>query len=202
MNDAATGRPRQTGRPLDGDEVVICGEELAPRARLPYDDASCDTLVCRQGLQLSADRGMAVREIRRVLVPGGRALIDVWGRLERNPGFAALAGSLERVAGLPVAAAVHWLCSLPDPADLKALLAAGGFIDPRVRAITTAARYPSVTGFLARHVPRFPIGVATSQMTPDQWDRVEADLRSDLSAWIDDEGMTLPAELVVATATR
>jgi ubiquinone/menaquinone biosynthesis C-methylase UbiE len=53
--------------------------DAAPSGRLShrFDDASFDVVVCQQALQLFADRGYALSEIRRVLAPGGRVVIDV-----------------------------------------------------------------------------------------------------------------------------
>jgi ubiquinone/menaquinone biosynthesis C-methylase UbiE len=43
--------------------------------RLPYDDASFDTVVCALALCNIPDPEQALREMRRVLVPGGRLLL-------------------------------------------------------------------------------------------------------------------------------
>jgi ubiquinone/menaquinone biosynthesis C-methylase UbiE len=72
---------------------------------LPFADASFDTLLCQQGLQFFTDRLAAIREIRRVLVPGGRLSLNVWRALERNLGQAALVEALEHHLG-PAAASI------------------------------------------------------------------------------------------------
>jgi ubiquinone/menaquinone biosynthesis C-methylase UbiE len=51
------------------DRVVI-----APLEKLPFEDASADLCVCRQGLQFT-DLPKALAEIRRVLKPGGRTVL-------------------------------------------------------------------------------------------------------------------------------
>jgi SAM-dependent methyltransferase len=173
-----------------------------PEARFSFDDASFDVVICRQALQLFPDRGRALSEIRRVLVPGGRVTVDVWGALERNPAFAALAGSLERSGSLRAASAVHWLFSLSEPDDARALLAAAGFDDIRVRAIALPARFSSVAGFLREGVPPFPVGAATSHLTQAEWERIAEDLESELTPWIDHRRLTLPTEVIEATAAR
>ena len=39
---------------------------------LPFDAGSFDVVLCQQGLQYFSDRAVAMREMARVLVPGGR----------------------------------------------------------------------------------------------------------------------------------
>ena len=48
-------------------------------------DESYDVVVCREGLMLVPDPVRAARELRRVLRPGGRVAVRVWGPRERNP---------------------------------------------------------------------------------------------------------------------
>jgi SAM-dependent methyltransferase len=63
-------------------------------------DASYDVVLCREGLMFATDPARAAGEILRVLRPGGRTAIAVWGPRERNPWlglvFDAVAAQLER----------------------------------------------------------------------------------------------------------
>lgn len=61
---------------------------------LPLPDASFDVVLCQLGLMFVADRSAALREIRRVLAPGGRVAITVPGTME--PLMEAMAESLAR----------------------------------------------------------------------------------------------------------
>lgn len=49
-------------------------------------DSSFDAVLCREGLMLVADPARAASEIRRVLRPGGRASLTVWGPGRATPG--------------------------------------------------------------------------------------------------------------------
>jgi ubiquinone/menaquinone biosynthesis C-methylase UbiE len=57
--------------------------------RIDEPDGSYDVVLCREGLMLVPDPARAAGEIRRVLRPGGRAALAVWGPRERNPWLAS-----------------------------------------------------------------------------------------------------------------
>lgn len=65
-------------------------------------DASFDVVFCREGLMLVPDPGRAVAEIRRVLAPGGRAAISVWGPRERNPWLGVVLDAVSEQLGVPI----------------------------------------------------------------------------------------------------
>ncbi len=53
-------------------------------------------LTCHQGLQFMPDKLAAIREMRRVLAPGGRMALATWRSLEDNPGMLELNAVAER----------------------------------------------------------------------------------------------------------
>ena len=70
---------------------------------LPFDDESFGRVVSQFGLMFFEDRAAAIREMLRVVRRGGRVAIAVWASLAATPGYAAVAGLLERLFGEPVA---------------------------------------------------------------------------------------------------
>jgi ubiquinone/menaquinone biosynthesis C-methylase UbiE len=74
---------------------------------LPFADGSFDVVLSQFGLMFFEDRDAALREMLRVLRPGGRLAIAVWDSLERAPGYAAMAALLERLFGAEIAGALH-----------------------------------------------------------------------------------------------
>ena len=81
---------------------------------LPFPDGAFEIVFCQQGLQFFPDPALALREMRRVLVPGGRLALSMWRPIRYSPGFAVLAQMLERHAGPAAAAVMHAPFAGPD----------------------------------------------------------------------------------------
>jgi SAM-dependent methyltransferase len=63
-------------------------------------DERFDAVTCHQGLQFFPDKAAAVREMRRVLAPGGRVAIGTWRPIPEVPLFRDLHQVAERHLGL------------------------------------------------------------------------------------------------------
>jgi len=58
--------------------------QVADAMALPFESESFDAVVCQFGVMFLPDKPAAYAEARRVLVPGGRLLFNVWGAIEQN----------------------------------------------------------------------------------------------------------------------
>jgi ubiquinone/menaquinone biosynthesis C-methylase UbiE len=56
---------------------------------LPYSDQSFNAVVRQFGLMFFTDRRQALREMLRVLAPGGHLAVAVWDSLANTPAYAA-----------------------------------------------------------------------------------------------------------------
>jgi ubiquinone/menaquinone biosynthesis C-methylase UbiE len=63
-------------------------------------DGTYDAALCREGIMLVLDPKAAAREIHRVLKPGGRAVVSVWGPRERNPWLGAMLDAVGAQLGM------------------------------------------------------------------------------------------------------
>jgi enediyne biosynthesis protein CalE5 len=87
-------------------------------------DRSFDVVLCREGLMLVPDPARAAREIQRVLRPGGRVAVAVWGPRERNPWLGVMFDAVSAQLGCPVPpTGIPGPFSLEDADKLAALLA-------------------------------------------------------------------------------
>ena len=94
-------------------------------------DERFTVLTCHQGLQFMADKPAAIREMRRVLAPGGRVAIATWRSLADIQGMLELNAVAERHLG-PIVDSRH---SFGDADALNHLLVDAGFSDVRVETL-------------------------------------------------------------------
>jgi SAM-dependent methyltransferase len=111
---------------------------------LPFPDGSFDAVVSQFGLMFFTDRRAAIREMRRVLRPGGHLAIAVWDALATMAAFSAEASLFQRLAGQRAADALRSPFVLGDRATLARLAIEGGLDAPAVECHAATARFPSV----------------------------------------------------------
>ncbi len=90
-------------------------------------DGGFDAVLCREGLMFAVDPARAARELRRVVRPGGRVALAVWGPRERNPWLGLVFDAVATQLGRPVPPpGVPGPFSLGDAGRLEALLEEAG----------------------------------------------------------------------------
>jgi SAM-dependent methyltransferase len=111
---------------------------------LPFADRSFDAVVSQFGLMFFTDRRKALREMMRVLAPGGRLAVAVWDSLDRIAAYASVVALLEQTAGRPAADALRAPFVLGDVKDLAALLSEAGVGSAEITTHRGAAQFPSI----------------------------------------------------------
>jgi len=132
--------------------MLAVAAEVAPQVEwreamaesLPYLDESFDAVVSQFGLMFFSDRPQALREMTRVLRPGGRLAIAVWDSLENSEAYPIEVELLERLAGDAAADALRAPFVLGDTDTLAALIEDSGVASVSVQTETGTARFPSI----------------------------------------------------------
>ena len=111
---------------------------------LPFPDQSFDAVVSQFALMFFRDRTRGLREMLRMLRPGGRLGIAVWNSLESMPAFASEVALLERLAGRQAADALRAPFVLGDQNELGALFSDAGAAAVDITAHAGTARFKSI----------------------------------------------------------
>jgi ubiquinone/menaquinone biosynthesis C-methylase UbiE len=155
---------------------------------LPFRSPAFDLVTCREGLQFMTDRALATREMRRVIVPGGRAVLSCWTAVAQQGAYAVL----DEVAHARIGKGFEPAFSLPDPAELNKLLVDAKFFAINIETVTRQVRVPDPERF-ARTVLRRPFGETLT-------DEVAAEALAKLAPFIDGEHLVFPMSSLIATA--
>jgi len=172
--------------------ATVLFETHAARAEaLPFHDDHFDLVVCAHGLQHFAHPDQACREMARVLRPGGRAAVMVWGAIQDAPSFLALCQALREDQLTPIGDKVAILqsFSIPTAEELRRLMEAGGFTDLQVSTHAIDTSYASARDFLTG-------GGEGDSALPDA---LAARVEAELSPWVAKDG-TLSAPMSVHVA--
>jgi ubiquinone/menaquinone biosynthesis C-methylase UbiE len=111
---------------------------------LPFDDGVFDAVVCQFGVMFFPDKPSAFAGARRVLMPSGRYLFNVWDRIEAND-FAHV--TIETLAKLFPDNPPKFLARTPhgfhDKTVIERLLREAGFSRIEIETLAKTSRAPS-----------------------------------------------------------
>jgi ubiquinone/menaquinone biosynthesis C-methylase UbiE len=166
--------------------------------------ASVDVVMCRWGVMLVVDPEAALREARRVLVPGGRIVLAVWDQPELNP-WATIPNRamVELGHAEPPDPQAPGMFALAAPGLLQTMLEAAGFLEAVVESVELRRNVGTVPHWLAEtlDVSR-PFADTFESLSAEQRATVEEKIASLAQAYTDeDERLVLPACSLVAAAT-
>ena len=172
---------------------------------LDFPAGSFDAVVCRFGLMFLPDVSGALRQIRSMLVPGGRVSAAVWSAPPKVPMLSVTLGVIQRELNIPPPPpGSPGPFSLADPDVLERTFADAGFTDMTTEPIAvdwevaSSEVYVTFIKEIAAPVAAM-VGSEPPQRQREIWQAVE----DAVSAFADDDGtIRLPNEAILATASH
>ena len=170
---------------------------------IDLDTASVDVVLCKWGLMFSTDPEASLREMRRVLRPGGRVSIAVWDGPLQNPW-----------ATIPTRAMVELghttqpdpdapgMFALAPPGRLQDVLEAAGFLDVLVESVEPPRAFDSVEAYIAEtHDLSSMFSELFDPLSDEQRAQVVARVTELAQRFVGADGkLRLPARSLVAAA--
>jgi SAM-dependent methyltransferase len=228
---SGTGEPALTIAPLVGPEgsvtatdvipemVAIAADHAAEAGRtnmhfreadaeaLPFADASFDRVTCRLGVMYFPEVPRALREVRRVLRPGGRAVFVTWGPQEHIDYLTSTLGVLLRYQDVPPPAPAP---DAPHPlrfarsGSLSAALRDAGFTEVREETPIVPLPWPGTPeeflGYIRSDMVTFD--TLLLRIAPERRAAVLDEVFTSVRAYDDGECVRFNAAIVVASAIR
>jgi SAM-dependent methyltransferase len=174
----------------------------ASATEIPFEDASFDVVLCQQGLQYFPDRGTAMREMARVLVPGGRIALNVWGALVRQPFYVALLDAVATFLGTDGRSAFDLAFSLSTADELRNLARDAGLQNTYVRFEHRTVRHSAPARFVAGFMGATPVAGQFLTLSDDRRQAFVSHVLEQLAGFMDDAGLAFPMENHFLTASK
>jgi trans-aconitate methyltransferase len=166
---------------------------------LPFDDDVFDAVVSQFGLMFFDDRAAALREMKRVLRPGGRLAVAVCDAVDRSPGYAVLAELLQRLFGAGVADAFRAPFVLGDAEELRSLCSDACIAGAEVAPVKGTVRFASIDALVSTE--RACAWTLGGLLDDAQFERLLMESRQALRPFMQADGhvaFDMPALLVTA----
>ena len=183
--------------------------QQADAESLPFPDQSFDAVTCRMGIMFFQEVGRAVREIVRVLKPGGRATFVALGTLqgapEQNPWQSAVIGTLRRyVQTSPPPAGSPHPFRFAQPGSLSTVLREGELqqVVEETRVVPWVWHGPPEEYWQYRQESSPVILGLLRQVLPDQLPQVTAEVLAAIGEYYDGQQINFTASIVVASGAR
>ena len=192
MIEVATATPAPASPPIEwrvGDATL-----------LPFGDEQFDVVLCQMGLMFMEDPSKATAEMRRVLAPGGRVVVNTPGVIQ--PPFALLEQAIVEHITAELAGFVRVVFSMHDPDAVAALLRDAGLRDVTATVNTATLRLPGPAEFLWQYVNLTPMGPFVAQATEAAHSAMERKVVETWQPYVVDGATPLEQPIVIATGCR
>jgi ubiquinone/menaquinone biosynthesis C-methylase UbiE len=162
---------------------------------LPFPDAAYDVVLCQMGLMFMEDRGRAVAEMRRVLAPGGRVVLNTPGAIQAP--FALMEQAIVEHISPDLGGFVRVVFSMHDPEAVAALLRDAGFEAVTATVQPATLQLPGPAEFLWQYVNLTPLGPFVAQASEAAQSAMERQVVESWAPFVVDGGTPVVQPMVI-----
>ncbi len=167
--------------------------------QLPFEDECFDAVVSQFMLMFIVNRVGVIKEMWRVLAPGGRLAAAVWMAFERSLGDVALAEIARRLIGDDAAESFKAPYVLGDEDELIGLFHSAGIADAQVDTREGSFFFSSIDEFVRVWVK----GWVLADMDDDTYAALLKEAHKDLKHFCNDDGeIKMPMDALIVTARK
>ncbi len=223
---SGTGEPALTLARRMGDKIKIIGTDAAEAMvnvaqkkatreklsriqfqhmtaeKLAFPDSAFDKVLCRFGVMLFEDSLQGLKQMQRVLKPGGRFALAVWSTPETMPtlrwAYQVFQGRIpaDKYPPLPK------VTSLGLSGVLDNMLGQAGFCDYTIRPVTFHYRFPSFDDYWNVVEQSDILKMQYDVLPENQRSIIRAEIAALAHAFIGKDGLVVPHEFLLATGTK
>jgi ubiquinone/menaquinone biosynthesis C-methylase UbiE len=161
--------------------------------RIEFPDASFDLAICSLGLMYVADPLESLRQMKRVLNPGGRAVASVWGA-RKNCGWAEIFPIVDARVESEVCPLFF---QLGGGDALQEAFAAAGFQSIHAERLSTILEYDSAEDAIGAAFAGGPVALAYSRFDESTRESAHAEYLDSIERFRSGSGFRIPGEFVI-----
>ncbi len=178
--------------------------QSADAHNLPFPDNRFDRVTSRLGIMFFADLPRALGEIRRVLRPGGRATLLVWGPMEQ-PYFQTTLGTLlPLLPGASIPDSGRKMFAFGRPGVLDQLLRDAGFVKIKENFLTVPWTWPGPPEEVWQYFQEVTVPFAALlQAIPDhRREQIDAEILRAIAGHYDGKEIKFTATVNITSACK
>lgn len=180
-------------------DLPIAWQECSTE-NMPFENETFDAVICQMALQFMENRHDALQEMHRVLVAGGRLVLNVPG--PAGEPFAILAEEMKRTIGEEAGKFVDHVFVLNDIDEIRELVQNAGFNRVEVQASTKMLSLPAPKDFLWQYIYSTPLAGALAQADSEQKALLEENVVARWQEFVEENAFIYEQRVVTVRAVK